>query len=299
MRQTSDAYSRATTHRVQIDGTSIAYRVFGKGPALVFVHGWPLSGHTFRGLANHLHADFTCYVPDLPGAGQSPPRAGARETFTDFAALLGGFVDAVKLDRFCVAGNDSGGTIARLLAVAMPERVDGMFLFNTETPGRMPWLVRVLQWVTRLPAAAWMIRQLLNVRAYRNSALGFGGCFEDERLLDGQFFEVTVRPLLQDPSAAVSVLRQADLSIVDRLQKMHGEIACPVLCIWGESDRFFPIADARHMVDEWPNATLHALPGRRLLVHEESPQEVARVMREFALKPARSFPRQNSGMMVT
>src|SRR5262245_52293837 len=42
------AYLSAPVERVNI-GTEIAYRRFGRGPAIVLIHGWPLNGATWRG----------------------------------------------------------------------------------------------------------------------------------------------------------------------------------------------------------------------------------------------------------
>ena len=49
----------------------IAYRRVGTGPDVLFVHGWPVSGATFRTLLPHLADHVTCHVLDLLGAGSS------------------------------------------------------------------------------------------------------------------------------------------------------------------------------------------------------------------------------------
>src|SRR5688572_15665722 len=56
---------------LDIGHTRLAYRRFGRGPDLVFVHGWPLHAGTFRALVPLLADRFTCHLVDLPGAGQS------------------------------------------------------------------------------------------------------------------------------------------------------------------------------------------------------------------------------------
>ena len=49
----------------------VAYRVVGTGPDVLFVHGWPVSGATYRTLLPHLADHVTCHLIDLPGAGSS------------------------------------------------------------------------------------------------------------------------------------------------------------------------------------------------------------------------------------
>ncbi len=49
----------------------VALRTVGQGPDVLFVHGWPVSGATFRTLLPFLAEHVTCHVIDLPGAGSS------------------------------------------------------------------------------------------------------------------------------------------------------------------------------------------------------------------------------------
>lgn len=64
------------------DGTEIAGRVHGQGPALVLVHGAPHDGDiAWEAMVPHLSDRFTCYLPSLRGRGlseasqdHSPPR---------------------------------------------------------------------------------------------------------------------------------------------------------------------------------------------------------------------------------
>ena len=49
----------------------LAYRKSGSGPDLVFVHGWPLHGETWRAIVPRLATRLTCHVFDLPGTGRS------------------------------------------------------------------------------------------------------------------------------------------------------------------------------------------------------------------------------------
>ena len=53
----------------------VHWRREGSGPAIVFVHGFPLSGRTWDKTIAHLRDRFTCYAPDLIGLGQSSSEA--------------------------------------------------------------------------------------------------------------------------------------------------------------------------------------------------------------------------------
>lgn len=274
-------YLQAPVQRVQLGETTIAYRCFGQGPALVWVHGWPLWGVTYRELVELLEPHFRCYVPDLPGAGQSPWDPQMKDFLAGSAAHLVSFIDALGLDACALVGHDSGGTIARMAAPQLGTKLRAMVLFNTELPHHVPWLVRVLTISLSLPGAAWMLRTLLGWRWYRHSALGLGGCFYDAALLDGTFHEACIAPITRDPSGALATLRSADFSVVQRFPELHASIRAPTLCIWGARDPIFPLERARAMVDAWPNARMQVIDRAKLLVHEEAPQEAAAWMTPF------------------
>ena len=68
---------------------------------------------------------------------------------------------------------------------------------------------------------------------------------------------------------------------VDDLAKAHARLTMPVELIWGADDPTFPVAQARHMVMQFPDARLVEIPGARLLVHEEKPADVVRAVLGF------------------
>lgn len=257
-------------------GTPLAYRSFGEGPAVLLVHGWPLNGATYRGLVRLLCAHYRCIVVDLPGAGHSPWDPRTRDAFVDFSALIVKFVDALSLPRVALIGHDSGGTIARLVAAELGERVTALCLSNTEPTGHVPGLVRLHQWVTRLPGAQAGFSRLLRRRGFRRSALGFAGCFVDVNHAEGEFRHACVLPLVRSPKGAVATLAHADLSIVHRLSEVHRRIHAPVVFSWGERDPFFPIDKARGMLGEFRDVRgFHVIEGGKLFVHDECPGIVA------------------------
>jgi len=55
----------------------------------------------------------------------------------------------------------------------------------------------------------------------------------------------------------------------------------PVQLLWGADDPTFPVALARAMVSQLPNARMTEIPGAKLLVHEEKPAEVAEAALAF------------------
>ena len=95
-------------HRaVSADGTEILGRVWGRGPAVVLVHGGIGDGDVaWEALLPHLSDRFTCYLPSTRGRGLSsdnPDHSPAR-LVEDVTA----FVDSIG-ERVCVVGWSGSG----------------------------------------------------------------------------------------------------------------------------------------------------------------------------------------------
>ena len=136
----------------------------------------------------------------------------------------------------------------------------------------------------RVPGALPVFRLLLGSRAFLRSPMGFGGCFTDLGLIEGDFHEQVVAPLLRSAKRRDGMRRYligAKWAPVDALEHDHARLAMPVRLIWGADDPTFPLALAREMVKQFPDARLTEIPGARLLVHEEKPAEVVAALVEF------------------
>lgn len=179
---------------------------------------------------------------------------------------------------------DTGATFARCLALVEGARVEKLVLINTEVPHHRPPWIPLYQRLMALPGALASFRVLLRSNLFLRSGMGFGGCFVDLDLLEGDFHEHVIQPLLQSVPRMEGMARYLcglKWGPVDALAEGHSRITMPVQLIWGADDPTFPIAYARRMVQQLPDARLVEIPGARLLVHEEKPADVARAALDF------------------
>jgi pimeloyl-ACP methyl ester carboxylesterase len=226
----------------------------------------------------------TCYVPDLPGLGETEWTDATDFTFPGQGRTLRAIVDALGLERYAVLAQDTGGTFARYLVLDDLPRVERLVLVNTEMPGHRPPWIPLYQALMYVPGALAAFRLLLRSRAFLRSGMGFGGCFVDLDLLDGDFHAQVVVPLLRSPrrlEGMARYLRGAGWDAVDALATLHARLTMPVALVWGAEDPTFPLALARRMVEQFPDARLVPISGARLLVHEEKPAEVVRAVLDF------------------
>jgi pimeloyl-ACP methyl ester carboxylesterase len=273
---------------LDVGAGEVAYRRAGSGPDVLFVHGWPVSGATFRLLLPHLVDHVTCHVIDLPSSGSSRFDDTTPLSVDQHITSVRRVVDLLELDDVAVVGHDSGGMIARH-AMAGDPRLRAMGLINTEQPQGMSWRFKMFLAGRNLPGFGGALGWLAGRPRLRRIPLVLGDAFADSSLLDGEFDEFFLRPIHEDPvtrRAAMRVLKSFDPHHVRDLGALHRRITVPVQMVWGDQDPFFPLAWAEEMVATFPDARLEVIRGAGLFSHEERPAEVAAALLGVLGQPA-------------
>ena len=272
------------TDRLAIDDAVIHYERTGNGPDVLFIHGWPLTGATWRNIVPAMDG-FTCHVIDLPGIGRSTDARPPRGFFEQADAVIE-IAEALGLERYSLVGHDSGGFIARVVASRTPERVDAVVAASTEIPGHHPWQLRVYSLSSRLPGNGAGLRLAMGFGPVRRSKLAFGACFADKHFAERtDFARLFLSPLFGDDdwfAGQFGAIKAFDHHAVEQLPDVHAKITCSTLLLWGDDDTFFPADRAREMADQFAGPTDFVLiPGGRLFAHEEFPDEFTRAISAF------------------
>ena len=99
---------------IKIKGIRIYYDVIGKGPKLIFLHGYFLDSRCYREFICYLAKYFTVYIIDLPEHGRSGP---VRQMNLDnMVGLLGKFIKRLDLKDPILFGHSAGALIAQAYA---------------------------------------------------------------------------------------------------------------------------------------------------------------------------------------
>ena len=276
-----ELFRRPPDRHIAVGNGQMAVRSVGSGPDVVFVHGWPASGATFRGLLPHLTAHLRCHLLDLAGAGDSHFDRGGRFGIGEHAAALREAIEALGLDDIAVVGHDSGGLIARH-ALAGDPRVRGWGLIDTEQPQGASVRFRSFLAMRYVPGFEHLLARLVNSPRLRRGKFVLGDCFSDRSLLDGEFAEFFLRPLQENRDrrwAAGNFGRRFDLAAFDALAELHGRIRVPVCLVYGGLDPFFPLSWTREMTATFGgHVDLHVVERGKLFTHEEFPEQTAQAL---------------------
>ncbi|MEM9200819.1 MAG: alpha/beta hydrolase [Actinomycetota bacterium] len=266
---------------IETGGGAVAYRRVGSGPDVIFSHGWPASGATWRTVLPLLAPHVTCHIVDHLGAGASRFDRSTNVSLDGHIQALRDVVDELELETFAVVGHDSGAMIARH-AFAGDERVRGWGLVATEQPPKPNWRFSSFLLIRYIPKFEKLLGTVFGMpRLRRNKFIG-GDVFHDRDLLAGEFDEFYLSPLASSAErqwAAGHFFRTFDMAMFSGLAECHRKMTGPVAMVWGEKDPFFPVSSARAVLDDFAGgATLEVIPDGKLFVHEEFPEPTARAL---------------------
>ncbi len=243
-------------------------------PAIVLLHGFGASLHTWDAWAKDLEADYRVVRFDLPGfalTGADP--TGDYSDARSLAVLLA-LMDRLGISRSVLVGNSMGGRIAWMFAAAHPDRVAKLVLMAPDgfasagmrygVAPAVPWTMRLLPYVLPTPllratlAPAYADRSVMTddlVARYRDMMLAPG-----------------VRRAIVD--------RLPQTVLVDPVPLLR-RITAPTLLLWGEKDGMIPFSNAADYLGEIPGARLVGFPELGHLPQEEAPARSVAALREF------------------
>jgi pimeloyl-ACP methyl ester carboxylesterase len=259
---------------IDLDGVRLYYYAAGTrgaGEPVVFLHGFPTSGHIWNDVIPLMPAGHRLVVVDLLGYGRSDPPHGKPLTLSAHAERVIGLLDTLGIERACIVGHDLGGGIAQALAIDWPARVTRMALVDSVAFGGWPTRdVRTARALLRLTGRVpprWVLGVL---RADLER-----GYVDPSRAVHS--IDRFVRPFTSDAGRALFLehLRALDARETRALGARLGEIRAPTAIVWGASDPFLSLRLARRLQGAIPGATLDVLPSVRHFSPEDAPRPVA------------------------
>ncbi|MDH3473838.1 MAG: alpha/beta fold hydrolase [Rhodospirillales bacterium] len=239
-----------------------AYDISGDGPPVALVHGLGLNRGMWRWQLPALTPRFTVISYDLLGHGESAKPQGQCD-LSLFADQLARLLDEIGVARCAVVGFSLGGMIARAFALAHPQRLSALVVFNSahdrSEAERDAVRERVEQVRESGPAAT--------VEAALERWFTPGCAARDPETM------ALIRRwiMANDPAVYPEIYRV--LAEGDReLAQAIGAIACPTLVMTGEEDQGNTPDMARRMAERIPGARVEILPGLRHMGLAEAPE---------------------------
>jgi pimeloyl-ACP methyl ester carboxylesterase len=257
--------------RITVNGVNLAVEVRGSGPAILFIHGYPLDRTIWRDQVRALDG-FCRIAPDLRGMGQSDaPDLGY--SMSIYADDLAAILDALGIDDVVLCGLSMGGYVALEFLRQRRSRVRGLVLMDTRADADAPEVRRG--------------RDLAATMAKERGAAAIADSMLPKMLAPATLgrrpdIGEALRTLMSSAPVAgvVGALtamrdRQSSESLLGTLNDV------PTLVVVGEADAVTSPDQARAMAKAIPGARLAVIPGAGHLPPLEQPEATNDRLREF------------------
>ena len=269
---------------IEVDGRLVHVERAGLGEPVVLLHGFGASAYSWRHVAEALAGEYRLIGIDLAGFGYTErSRRASDYTVAGQLSLVLGVMDALGIDSAHVAGHSYGGALAANLAWRHPDRVRSLVLVDSARPSS--------PWTRRHPSATitpltWLY---VRTRAIRRQSVraGLERSFADDAAITPELVDAYYERIrVEGVSRAFRGLTRPTSEPVE-LPEMEN-LDLPVLMVWGAEDELTVLEEARQVAEALPDAELTVLDGVGHIPLEESPAELAELMRRFLAARATS-----------
>lgn len=247
--------------QIVVDGLITTYEQSGKGPVMLFLHGWGDSMKTFDGLIAKLAGQFTCVRLDLPGFGKTEVPEAAW-SLHDYAVFVSHFLEKQKIDKVEVmVGHSNGGAIA--IKGLQTDLLHAARLVLMASSGIRPKKTIKTSLITLGAKVGKQAVKFLphsmqvSVRKRVYARLG------SDYLLVPQLAETFKKVVREDIRGKLS------------------EITIPVQLIYGAQDTDTPLWIAKKFESLLPDAQLHVVDYAGHFVHQDALAETSKTIQDF------------------
>ena len=287
-------------HYAEVNGIRMHYVSAGKGPLIIFLHGFPEFWYEWKNQLEEFGKDHLAVAPDMRGYNLSAKPSEVDQYQVKYLVEdIRALADHLKHKKFVLVGHDWVGAVAWAFAIAHPEYVEKLVIVNAPHPGVFMKLLRDDPAQQKASQYMLMFRsdkaeETLSANNYAllvNAVMGEG-------LKSGVFTEVDKKAYIKawsQPGALTGGLnyyRAARVGppapgssdggsgnfAVDPAQLM---VKVPTLVIWGEKDTALLTGNLEGLDQFVPDLRIKRIPdGSHWVVHEKA-AEVNGDIREF------------------
>lgn len=257
-------------------GRTVAWDRFGSGPAVVLCHGTPWSARLWAPFARALSREFTVYLWDMPGYGQSSKEPGHAVDLGTQGELLADLLAHWELATPHVVAHDYGGAVSLRAHLLHGARYASLALVDVVAlrPWGSPFFRLVAEHAEVFTAQPSTVHQGA-LEAYIGTASHRGLTTEQLATLTGPWLTP------EGQRAFYQQIAEADQRYTDEIEQRYPELDLPVAVVWGAEDTWIPVERAHRLAAAIPGAELEIIEGAGHLIHYDAPVELATALHRW------------------
>lgn len=274
------------------NGLKINYNIQGKenGTNIVLVHGGGDSQSLYIDWVKALKDQYRILTFDLPGHGLSGQLSNVKEYGAPkFAETIGNIVDALKIDKFILAGHSFGGDATARYALANPNKVKGLILIGAGgfiTPDELKAREQIKNLTDKQAIEAVFGPQFANAKVRRQDIItSLKGFVHNPNNIREEAIERFYIMTQYTPNK--EVYNQMQINYFRKHKDLVGlnTLEIPTLLLWGAQDPLVPVQIAKQKFHkQLKNSELVTLEGIGHLPTDEAPKECLEALVKFLKK---------------
>ena len=251
----------------------LAYADCGPGPAVVLLHGFPLSRVMWQEQLSGVGSAYRVIAPDLRGHGESPAPEGVY-TMDEMADDVVELIDFLHIgERIVLGGLSMGGYVALSLVARYPQRIRALMLMDTRAGADSPEVAKNREASARAVLDADKASPVVDAMLPK--------LFCKQTLEERPERVEPLRTLMEQTRRAGSRGPYAAWRSVPTAAATSRSIAVPTLVVVGQDDVITPPAEAKALADAIPQARLEVIPTAGHLAPYENPSVANHVILRF------------------
>jgi pimeloyl-ACP methyl ester carboxylesterase len=262
----------------QTNGIETYYVQWGDGTPIVFIHGAIMDHRMWAPQMSGLSEEYSTVAYDVRGHGQTGESNRDSYSVELYVEDLNVLFEVLNIETPILCGLSMGGCIAQAFAAKYPNKVSGLALADTFTPGPMGMTGRLIFANLRVFAVLDRViryKKLNRLQTWIGQRLKPGVAGDSvtiQQLIDNgptiphnEFVKI-VRSLVAFP------MSDLDLSNID----------CPTVVLYGENEPSFVHRQAQVIADAIPTASIREIRGAGHASNLDNPEEFTAAVRNLA-----------------
>ena len=297
----------------EVNGQRLHYVKTGRGPLMIFLHGFPEFWYEWKSQLAEFSRDHTAVAPDLRGYNLSSKPADVSDyavpnIVADVHALAIELLKSTGGSKFTLVAHDWGGVVAWVYAALHPEMLDRLVILNAphpslfgrelrENPAQQKASEYMLMFRSQEAEALlsenqfeWLKRAVLGGNPSKVDEDAYVEAWSQPGALTGGLNYYRASGIGPPPAATAAAAASGAASTTPPAANTPPAlpmmvVRVPTLVIWGEKDTALLTSNLNGLDQVVPKLTVKRIPDGTHWVPREKAADVNRLIREFLSQP--------------